>query len=140
MEKKRNRVWILGLIVLADLLLSWVIFYVCDMWLMDILGPDIIEYENWFGDIEDTVVYRFGTCSAELLFALLQAILFVCIEVVLYKRKKMSKAYTRIAIIIHVLNFLIWGLFYVDWNAYVRVPEFLLSQYIVLEIMRVMGV
>lgn len=136
-NQKQSRAWLLGLIILADILFSWVFFYLCDMWLKDIFGPDIIEYENWFGDIdiEDTVVYRFGICSVELLITLLQAVLFVGIEVILYKKKKVPKVYNRISIVIHVLNFLCWGLFYIDWNAWVSIPEFLLPQYIVQKIM-----
>ena len=135
MNRKLNRTWLWGILLPVDILLSWVFFYLCDMWLMDIFGPDVIVYENWFGDIENPVVYRFGRCSAELLIALLQAVLFVWIEVILYKKKKISKAYTCIAIVLHVLNCVCWVLFYIDWNSWVSIPAFLLPQYIVQKIM-----
>ena len=135
MNKRRNRVCLFGIILLADILLSWIIFFICDMWLMDIFGLDIIVYENWFGELDNPVRYRFGIGSMEMLLTLLQAVLFVWIEVTLYKKKKVSKVFTRIAIVLHVLNFLCWVLFYIDWNAWVSIPEFLLPQYIVQKIM-----
>ena len=88
MDKRPNKGWFFGMLVPADILLSWGIFYICDMWLVGILGPDIIVYENWFGDLDNPVRYRFGICSVELLITLLQAILFVWIEIKLYKKKK----------------------------------------------------
>lgn len=135
MNKRQNRVWLVGIILLADILLSWVIFYICDMWLMEIFGPDIIVYENWFGELDNPVRYRFGIGSVELLLTLLQAVWFVWIEIKLYKKKKVSKVYTYIAIALHALNFLVWVLFYIDWNAWMSIPEFLLPQYIVQKIM-----
>lgn len=134
MSKKKNMVW---LIILADILLSWVIFFICDMWLSWRIGPDVIVYENWFGDLENSVVYRFGIGSVELLISLLQVVLFVWIEIRLYKKKKVSKLYNRVAIVLHILNFAFWVLFYIDWNGWIYIPEFLLPQYIIQKIMYV---
>lgn len=135
MNKGYNKVWVWGIILLADILLSWVIFYICDMWLSDIFGPDIIVYENWFGDLDNPVEYRFGIGSVEILTTLLQAVLFMYIEITLYKKKKALKVYTCIAVGIHALNFLFWILFYLEWNAWISIPEFLLPQYIVQEML-----
>ncbi len=133
-NKKHSRGWLFGMLVPADLLLSWVIFFICDM-LSWRIGSDIIVYENWFGDLENPVRYHFGIGSVELLFALLQAILFVWVERKLYKKEKVSRTYTCIAIALHVLNFLIWVLFYIEWNGYVGITRGLLPQYIVQRIM-----
>lgn len=133
-NKKHSRVWHFGMLVPADLLLSWGIFFICDM-LSWRIGPDIIVYENWFGELENPVRYRFGIGSVELLLALFQAILFVWVERKLYKKEKVSRTYTCIAIALHVLNFLIWVLFYIEWNGYVGIPRGLLPQYIVQRIM-----
>lgn len=94
-----------------------------------------MEYENWLGNLDNPVVYRFGIGSVEILITLLQAVLFVYIEIMLYKKEKVFKVYTGIAIVIHVLNFWLWVLFYIDWNAWISIPEFLLPQYIVQEIL-----
>ncbi len=135
MNKGYNRVWFGGIILLADILLSWIFFSICDMWLCDIFGSDIVEYENWLGNLDNPVAYRFGIGSVEILITLLQAVLFVYIEIMLYKKEKAFKVYTCIAILIHVLNFLLWILFYIDWNAWISIQEFLLPQYIIQEIL-----
>lgn len=114
-----------GIILLLDILLSWVVFYVCDMWLSNIFGPDIVEYENWFGDLENTVAYRFGIGSVEILLALLQAVLFIYIEIARHKKK------ISIATLMHAFNFVLWVLFYIDWNSWANIPRFLVPQYIV---------
>lgn len=134
MNKSHNKIWLQGIIPLVDILLSWAVFYICIMWLSDIFGPDIIEYENWFGDLENPVKHRFGIGSVEILLTLIQAFLFVCLEIILYKKKKIFKTYTCIAIIIHAVNLLLWILFYIDWNAWISISE-LLPQYIVLRIL-----
>lgn len=131
MNKKYNTVWFRGTLLLLDILLSWGVFYVCDMWLSSIFGPDIVEYENWFGTLDNTVSYRFGIGSVEIMLTLLQAALFLYIESALYKKKKTYKEYTCFAMVIHVLNFVVWVLFYIDWNSWIDIPNFLLPQYIV---------
>ncbi len=130
MKEKHNREKLWGIILLIDILLSWAIFYICDMWLCDVFGPDFVIYENWSGDLNDPEKYRFGIGSVEILIALLQAILFVCVEIMLYKKKKVSKVYTGIAISIHILNLLFWVLFYIEWNEWMSIPKFLLPQYL----------
>lgn len=134
MDKRHNKGWLFGMLIPADLLLSWGIFFICDM-LSWRIGPDIVVYENWFGDLDNPVRYRFGTGSVELLLALLQAFLFVWVERKLYKKEKVSRMLTRIAIALHILNFLIWVLFYIEWNGYVTIPEIWLPQYMVQRIM-----
>ena len=37
-----------------------------------IFGFDFIEYENWFGELDETISYRFGAGSAEILFILIR--------------------------------------------------------------------
>ena len=125
MNKKYNMAWLRGILLLLDILLSWGVFFVCDMWLSNIFGLDIVEYENWFGTLDNTVSYRFGIGSVEILITLLQAALFLYIEIALYKKK------ISVAMVIHALNLVVWVLFYIDWNSWIDIPNFLLPQYIV---------
>ena len=69
-----------------------------------------MEYENWFGTLDNTVSYRFGIGSVEILLAFLQAVLFIFIEIARYKKK------ISIATVIHALNFVVWVLFYIYWS------------------------
>ncbi len=54
--------------------------------LWHLFGSDVIEYENWFGEMEDTIRYRFGVGSFEFLFVAVKAIVLFLMEIRMIKR------------------------------------------------------
>ena len=73
---------------------------------MHILGADFIEYENWFGELDKTIKYRFGAGSAELLFILIRAICFIIAQKKILKEysEKTSAIFITLHIVIAVLG------------------------------------
>ena len=45
-----------------------------------VFGADFIEYENWFGELDETIKYRFGAGSAEISFIILRTIGFIIVQ------------------------------------------------------------
>lgn len=133
MEVRRKKVITIWFLIFLNLIISWVVFYICDMYLYSPVGPDFVEYENWFGDLESQIRYRFGIGSLENLLYFLQTGFFVFVEVRRLHREKEGCRFSLIAIGIYSLNFLCWLLFTMDWYGLVRLPEWLsawLPQYL----------
>ena len=82
MEKRKtvNLVIMCIIYLLIDLFLLFALV----MWLryifLHIFGYDIIEYENWFGTIDNPIRYRFGAGTAEYLFVIVKVIFFIVKE------------------------------------------------------------
>ncbi|MCR5686075.1 MAG: hypothetical protein K6G81_11805 [Lachnospiraceae bacterium] len=71
-----------------------------------IFGSDFIEYENWFGELDETIKYRFGAGSAEILFIILRVIGFTIAQIKLLKgqRKGLSVIFILLHFVIAVLG------------------------------------
>lgn len=122
------------LLIIADLIISWIVFYICDVHLHSVMGPDIIEYENWSGELDETIVHRFGIGSLEITLSAVQMLVFAVTEFIRARKNKGRKALSISASVIHILNGIVWILFYIDWNSLMQLPEFFsshLPQYIV---------
>ena len=73
--------------------------------LWHIFGSDIIEYEDWFGKMENTIRYRFGVGSFEFLFVAVKAIILFLIEIRMIKRFQGKKPLIVAAGITHGVLF-----------------------------------
>ena len=74
-----------------------------------IFRSDFIEYENWYGTLDQTIKYRFGAGSAEITLIVLKTIGFVIAQCKLLKEQ--PKALRGIFISLHVVLGIL-GLFY----------------------------
>ena len=74
-----------------------------------IFGPDFIEYENWYGTLDQTIRYRFGAGSVEITLIVLKT--FGCILAQSKLLKKHLKGLWITFIILHAILG-IFGLFY----------------------------
>ena len=72
---KNKNIWSIFLVIIDIILLVLFVLFLPYIF-RDIFGSDFIEYENWFGDLDDPIQYRFGAGSAEIIFILLRAIGF----------------------------------------------------------------
>ena len=88
------------LMVIVDALLFFLLTRLSTP-LWHLFGSDVIEYENWFGEMEDTIRYRFGVGSFEFLFVVVKAIIIFLIEIRRIKAFKGKKALIVIAGVIH---------------------------------------
>lgn len=97
------------LIVLDMIMLLLFVFVLSDL-LKSLVGVDIIEYENWNGQLEDPLSLRLGSGFWELTFILFRMIVFVFAQKKLLKGR--SKPMLVIAVISHtvisVLCILYW--------------------------------
>lgn len=104
----KNKKTVSIILVLIDIILLVLLLYLHNMF-WHIFGPDFIELENWFGELDETIRYRFGAGSAETLFILIRAISFIIVQKKILKghSKKTSVIFILLHIVIAVL-----GLFY----------------------------
>ncbi len=95
---KNKRIASIILIVTDIILLVLFVLYIPYIF-RDIFGFDFIEYENWFGELDEPIQYRFGAGSAEILFILLRGIGFTITQCKLLKEHK--KGTLVIFILVH---------------------------------------
>ena len=105
----KNRKTVSIILVILDIILLVLFVLYLHYMFRHIFGPDFIELENWFGELDETIRYRFGAGSAETLFILIRAIGFIIVQKKLLKghSKRMSVIFILLHIVIAVL-----GLFY----------------------------
>lgn len=105
----KNKKTVSIILVLIDIILLVLFVLYLHYMFWHIFGPDFIELENWFGELDETIRYRFGAGSAEIIFILIRAIGFIIAQKKLLKRhsKKTSVIFILLHIVIAVL-----GLFY----------------------------
>ena len=105
----KNKVVSIMLIVLDMIMLLLFVFVLSDL-LKSLVGVDIIEYENWNGQLEDPLSLRLGSGFWELMFILFRMIVFIFAQKKLLKGR--SKPMLVIAVISHtvisVLCILYW--------------------------------
>ena len=97
--KNKKLVSIMFIILDIILLVLFVLFIPNLLW--HIVGPDFIEYENWSGELSNTIGYRFGAGSCELSFILLRMIIFIILQIKLLKDQ--SKVRKIWPVLIHII-------------------------------------
>ena len=95
---KNKRIASIILVIIDIILLVLFVLYIPYIF-RDIFGFDFIEYENWFGELDEPIQYRFGAGSAEILFILLRVIGFTIAQCKLLKEQK--KGIFVIFILVH---------------------------------------
>ena len=97
------------LIVIDIVMLLLFVFFLTDF-LRTFVGADIIEYENWNGQLEDPLSLRLGSGFWGLMFILVRMVVFVIAQKKILKGR--SKPMLVIAVISHtvisVLCILYW--------------------------------
>ena len=102
MKRNRLRQIIIAIIlVAADVALFAALVEVFRWPLIEVVGFDIADYEDYFGKLESTRVYRFGAGSCEYLYLLLKAALMIFLEKITCKKFEGSKGIFIAAVIVH---------------------------------------
>ncbi len=108
MKRKSLRQFIIFILLLAaDITLFILLAKVFRYVLWDIVGYDIADYEDYYGMMESSGVYRFGSGCCEYLYVLLKALVLTNLEITLYKKLGGSKALLIISVIVHVIIFIL---------------------------------
>ena len=106
-ESRSHQIVISVILILIDIALFILLVSVLRWPLINLVGFDITDYENWEGALDNSRVYRFGAGCYEYLFVLLKAIALILLEKITYTRCKGSGIIFIITIIVHIILFLL---------------------------------
>ncbi|SCY49173.1 hypothetical protein SAMN02910370_02784 [Lachnospiraceae bacterium XPB1003] len=97
----KNKKIVSIILVIADIILLVLFVTIIPYIFRDIFGFDFVEYENWFGSIDDPIQYCFGAGSAEILFVIIRVVSFTIAQCKLLKGQ--SKVQMGVFILLHVV-------------------------------------
>lgn len=100
-EKRIHQIIASIILIVIDIGLFILLVDVLRGGFIDIVGYDIADYQNMGR------VYRFGAGCSEYLFVIVKAVLLIFLERKIYTKYKESKVLFIIAIIIHIILFLL---------------------------------
>ncbi len=100
--------------IVADMILLAFFVFVLIGFLRSVVGADVIEYENWNGQIGNPLVLRLGDGFWELMFILIRLIVFVICQVKLLKSN--SRVMMVIAVISHIVIGVLGILYWIKWG------------------------
>ena len=95
----KNKKTVSVILIIIDIILLVLFVTVIPNIFWHIFGCDFIEYENWFGELDETIKYRFGAGSAEILFILIRFIGFTIAQFKILKGQ--SKRPLIVFILLH---------------------------------------
>jgi len=98
------------LIILLDFIFLVLFVFFIPSFLRSTVGFDVIEYENWFGDIENPIRCRFGAGCCELTIILARLIGFIIVQCKILKEN--SKIQLIISIVLHIIIGILGLIFY----------------------------
>ena len=101
------------MLIVLDMILLVLFVFVLTRFFRSVIRPDVIEYENWNGQLENPLVLRLGSGFWGLMFILIRMIGFS-----LWQRKllKGSRVLMVIAIILHIVIGVLGILYWVKWG------------------------
>ena len=97
----KNKKIISAIFIISDIILLALFVLYIPYVFRHIFGSDFIEYENWFGELDDTIKYRFGAGSAEIAFISIKIIGFIIAQC--RSLKEQSKRMLFIFILLHIV-------------------------------------
>lgn len=109
--KNKNNFRILLLAAIDFILLFLMVAFGVRL-ISEIIGPDVIEYENWSGNLKETTAYRFGAGCWQYTIFLAKFILFTVLQIKQSKELDLGKPLLYAGIFLHLI-FLILGVLYV---------------------------
>lgn len=73
--------------------------------LLKTVGPDIVEYENWTGDLENATACKFGAGCMEIAIITAKLLIFLTFWLVTYLKNKKIKVFAITASLAHLVIF-----------------------------------
>lgn len=102
------------ILIVADVILLVLSVFVLKGFLRSVAGFDVIEYENWNGQIENPLVLRLGCGFWGLMIILVRLIVFIICQIKLLKGK--SRGMMVIAIILHSIIGILGFMYWIKWG------------------------
>ena len=102
------------MLIVIDLILLLLFVFVITGFLRSAVGTDVIEYENWNGELENPLVLRLGSGFWGLVIILIRMIGFIICQIKLLKdncRKLMV-----FAIVIHSVIGMLGLIYWIKWG------------------------
>ena len=102
------------MLIVADMILLVLSVFVLKGFLRSVAGFDVIEYENWNGEIENPLVLRLGCGFWGLMIILVRLIGFIICQVKILKGN--SRVMLVIAIIVHSIIGILGFIYWLNWG------------------------
>ena len=102
--KSKKEFLILLLVVIDIIILILMVLFGVGL-IHDIVGSDVIEYENWFGDLDDPIRYRFGAGCWEYTVFIAKLIIFIVIQIKQAVKNSFRKPLLIAGIFMHLIIF-----------------------------------
>lgn len=102
------------MLIILDMILLVLFVFVLTGFLRSAIGPDVIEYENWNGQLENPLVLRLGSGFWGLVFILIRMIGFILWQKNLLKGN--SRVLLVIAIILHAVIGVLGLMYWIKWG------------------------
>ena len=106
---KNKTVLSITMVLIDFLLLVLFIFFIPSL-LVDLVGFDVTEYENWSGELQNQVVFRLGAGFWEVMIILIKMVSFIIGQCAILKDK--GNVQKLIFIVLHIVIGIL-GLIYV---------------------------
>ena len=102
------------MLIVLDMILLVLFVFVLTSFLRSSIGPDVIEYENWNGQLENPLVLRLGSGFWGLVIILIRMIGFTIWQNKLLKGN--SRVLLVIAIVLHAVIGVLGIMYWIKWG------------------------
>lgn len=101
-------------LIVLDMILLILFVFVLTGFLRSVIGADVIEYENWNGELDNPLVLRLGSGFWGLMIILVRFIVFTIFQRKLLKGTSMVMMV--VAIVLHAVIGVLGLLYWIKWG------------------------
>ena len=101
-------------LIVLDMILLVLFVFVLTGFLRSVIGADVIEYENWNGELDNPLVLRLGSGFWGLMIILVRFIVFTILQRRLLKSTSMVMMV--VAIVLHAVIGVLGLLYWIKWG------------------------
>lgn len=102
------------MLIVLDMILLVLFVFVLTGFLRSVIGADVIEYENWNGELDNPLVLRLGSGFWGLMIILVRFIVFTILQRRLLKGTSMLMMV--VAIVLHAVIGVLGLLYWIKWG------------------------
>ena len=102
------------LLIVLDMILLVLFVFVLTGFLRSVIGADVIEYENWNGELDNPLVLRLGSGFWGLMIILVRFIVFTILQRKILKGT--SIVMMVVAIVLHAVIGVLGLLYWIKWG------------------------
>jgi hypothetical protein len=101
-------------LIVLDMILLVLFVFVLTGFLRSVIGADVIEYENWNGELDNPLVLRLGSGFWGLMIILVRFIVFTILQRKILKGTSMVMMV--VAIVLHAVIGVLGLLYWIKWG------------------------